>query len=306
MSDQNNLNINKEFSTLDLILNFWKYKKIFFYILIPILLISFTIEKFIPKKNIVQVQLTHPMRINLNFYPIDTIYNLALDLTSIHLEKMILHSRKWDLDYFGFYLKGEMVSQDNLLNFSKMNNEEYNLYNYINNKKLSVEMATINRVRDVQIYNLKLPASDKNEKFFHEYIVYISNLCFEKLKKDLIKFENKNLEMLENEETYINNLAVTISENNEISNSDDNAIFKKNTSIIQHFHKEKRKKINENINLIKSLKKEYSKEAIIMSGPTVRQVGGKYTILLQFFIPFIISLIIYLLYVLIKLVKNDP
>ena len=43
-----------------------------------------------------------------------------------------------------------------------------------------------------------------------------------------------------------------------------------------------------------------------MEGPTVRKVGGKFSILLQYFIPLILSLIIYLFYILIKLTKNDP
>ena len=308
MSDLNNLNKNKELSIVDLIINFWKFKKVLVYIFIPIFLISFIIEIFIPKKNIVQVQLIEPLRINLNFYPIDTLYNLELDLTSIHLEKIVTHSRKQDLDYFSFYLKGELQSPENLINFSKMTNEEYNLYSYIKNKKLSVEMATINRTRDVQVYNLSLPASDKNEKFFYEYIVYVNNICFELFKKDLIKFHKENLKLLEKEEMYIDNLILSTNHNNEkteMSNLDENTIFKKNILIIKNFHKEKRKNINKDINLIKNFEKEFSKEAIIMEGPTIKKVGGKSSILLQFFIPVILSLIIYLFYILIKLTKND-
>ena len=308
MSDLNNLNKSKELSTVDLIINFWKFKKVFFYILIPILLTSFIVEKFIPKKNIVQVQLTDPLRINLNFYPIDTLYNLELDLTSIHLEKIVTHSRTEKLDYFGFYLKGELQSPENLINFSKMTNEEYNLYSYIKNKKLSVEQATINRTRDVLVYNLRLPITDKNIKFFYEYIVYVNNLCFELLKKDLIIFHKKNLELLEKEEMYIDNLILSTNQNNEntvMSNLDENTTFKKNILIIENFHREKRKNINKDINLIKNFEKEFSKEAIIMEGPMIKKVGGKFSIILQFLIPVILSLIIYLFYILVKLTKND-
>ena len=145
-----------------------------------------------------------------------------------------------------------------------MTNEEYNLYSYIKNKKLSVEMANINRTRDVQVYNLRLPAGNKNEKFFNEYIVYVNSICFELLKKDLIKFQIKNLELLEKEEMYINNLIFSINQNNEkteMSNLDENRIFKKNILIIKNFHKEKRKKnINKDINLIKNFEKNLVKK----------------------------------------------
>ena len=110
MANLNNINKNKELSTVDLIINFWKFKKVFFYILIPIFLISFTVEKFIPKTNIVQVKLIEPLRINLNFYPIDTLYNLELDLTSIHLEKIVTHSRKQNLDFLALFERRTAVN----------------------------------------------------------------------------------------------------------------------------------------------------------------------------------------------------
>ena len=64
--------------------------------------------------------------------------------------------------------------------------------------------------------------------------------------------------MLEKEEVYIDFLINSINENyknTEMNDINENTIIKKNILLIQNFHREKRKHINENINLIKKFKK---------------------------------------------------
>lgn len=308
MSNLNNISKVNELSTIELIFNFWKFKKIFFYILVPVLILSFLFESLLPKKNIVQVRFADPLLVNLDIYPFANLYNLELDLTSIHLEKIIVKSKKENLNYYRYYLRDNLLSANNLINFAKMNDEEYNLYNYINNKKLSVEMAIINKVRDEKTFNLTLPASSNSEKFFNEYLIYIHSLSIDKLKKSLLDFENKNLKLLEKEEVYIDFLINSINanyKNTEMNDINENTIIMKNILLIQNFHREKRKHINENINLIKNFKKELSSE-ILLDGPIIREVSAKLNFLLQYFIPIILSLIIYLFYILIKLTKIDP
>ena len=73
MSNFNNISKTKEISFVDLILNCWKFKKTFFYIFIPIFLISFVLENFISKKNLLEIVLKDPNEINLDIYPSESV-----------------------------------------------------------------------------------------------------------------------------------------------------------------------------------------------------------------------------------------
>jgi len=308
VTNLNSISKVKELSAIELIFNFLKYKKIFFYILVTIMILGFLFESLLPKKNIVQVRLADPILVNLDIYPFDRLYYLDIDLTSINLHKIIVHQKKENINYYRYYLRDNLLSANNLLKFSKMNNQEYNLYNYINNKKLSVEMAIINEVQDEKVFNLTLPVRSNTEKFFDEYLLYIHGLSFDKLKNDLLVFANKNLILLEEEEKNLDFLINQTDQNyknTEMSNIDENVIIRQNIHLVKNFLKENRKRINENINSIKNFNKELNRE-IIVDGPIVREVSAKYHVLLQYFIPVILSLIIYLFYILIKLEKNNP
>lgn len=303
-TNDNNLNQVKEINILDLIYNFWKHKKIFFYILIPMFIVGFLLENYYPKKNIVQVRLSNPFIFNINMYPYETLYSLHIDLTSIHLEKILTIPKKEKLNFYRYYFRNNLLSASNLISFSKTNDDEYNLHNYIKNKKLKVENAIINNVRDERVFNLTLPDGVNLDKFFYDYLVYVHNLAIDKLKDDVLVFENKNLKLLEKDQIYIDFLINSFDDTKkEITNNDNNNVIKKNILLIKKFHDEKRKKINENINSINNLQKEFIKD-IIVDGPIVRQIGSKFLILLKYFIPIILSLIIYLFYILFKLSKN--
>lgn len=303
MSDLNNMSKVEELSTIEIILNFWKYKKSFFYILIPLFIISFFSTHLFPKKNIVQVRLVDPFLINLNVYPLETLYNIELDLASLHLEKIIAKTTREKFNYNLHFFRNNLMAHNNLIDFSKMNDEQYKLYDYVNKEKISVKID----IRDENIYSLTLPASKNNETFFKEYLIYVHNLSLEKLQTSLIDFENKNLLFLETEQKYIQFLYSSLYENyinSEMTTVDENNIIKKNLILIQNFQKEKKKQINENISLIKNIKKNYIKE-LIADGPVVRTEGSKIHNFTKFILPIILSLIIYFFYVLIKLTRND-
>ena len=57
----------KEISFVDLILNFWKFKIKFFIILVTLLFLSILLEKFIPKKDSIEIKLKESVIVNLNF-----------------------------------------------------------------------------------------------------------------------------------------------------------------------------------------------------------------------------------------------
>ena len=199
----------EELSTIEIILNFWKYKKSFFYILIPLFIISFFSTHLFPKKNIVQVRLVDPFLINLNVYPLETLYNIELDLASLHLEKIIAKTTREKFNYNLHFFRNNLMAHNNLIDFSKMNDEQYKLYDYVNKEKISVKID----IRDENIYSLTLPASKNNETFFKEYLIYVHNLSLEKLQTSLIDFENKNLLFLETEQKYIQFLYSSLYEN---------------------------------------------------------------------------------------------
>ena len=99
-----------------------------------------------------------------------------------------MKSKKENLNYYRYYLRDNLLSANNLINFAKKNNEEYNLYNYINNKKLSVEMAIINKVRDEKTFNLTLPMIVILKIFLMNISFIFNNLSIDKLKKSLLDF----------------------------------------------------------------------------------------------------------------------
>ena len=81
MSDLNNMSNTKEISFVDLILNFWKFKIKFFIILVTLLFLSILLEKFIPKKDSIEIKLTNPVIVNLRIlsYQCNTYFRIRFN-----------------------------------------------------------------------------------------------------------------------------------------------------------------------------------------------------------------------------------
>jgi len=92
----------KEISITDLIINFWKYKLTFFFILLSLLLFSFFLDIFIEKKSKNFIYFQHPFKINLDVYPEEStlssvvLYNLA----SMDIDSIKIRDQKISINYF--------------------------------------------------------------------------------------------------------------------------------------------------------------------------------------------------------------
>ena len=119
----------KEISFLEIIINSWKYKLFFFYILISVILATIALDYLIPKKIKYQVSLKNPTTINLSIYPSATtlasviLHNLAtLDVIQIIKND----DQKINLNYYNDYFRETLLSSKNLIEFTKINNAKYN------------------------------------------------------------------------------------------------------------------------------------------------------------------------------------
>ena len=74
--------------------------------------------------------------------------------------------------------------------------------------------------------------------------------------------------------------------------------------IIQKLQKTRIIKINENINFIKDTVKNFDNDWIL-DGPVIKTLGEKFYNVSKYTLPVILSLIIYLLYILVKLSRQD-
>ena len=89
MSDLNNIRELKTLSFIDLIINIWKFKLFFFYILIPLIFLSILIQHLVPKKVLVKIQLKDETRINSDFIPTKLFTQFVqADIPTIYLKKV--------------------------------------------------------------------------------------------------------------------------------------------------------------------------------------------------------------------------
>ena len=114
MSNFNNISKTKEISFVDLILNCWKFKKLF-YIFIPIFLISFVLENFI-SKNLLEIVLKDPNEINLDIYPSESVLSSIVidDVTYLGPQNGFGNSHKISLNFFNHYFEPVLISKKEL------------------------------------------------------------------------------------------------------------------------------------------------------------------------------------------------
>ena len=289
----------KEISFIDLILNFWKFKVTFFIILVSLLLLSIFLENFIQKKEIIEIKLKNSIIVNLEFYPVNTIHNIELDSSSINLDNILLTTNRIELDFVHYYFEEKLRSAKNLLNFLKTNNDKYKLYEYISKNNVFVKKIILES-QDHYKYSLILPKSENNKIFFKEYFDYTTEISLKEFQEDLINLENKKLKLIEDEIEFIDRNFF----NSDVTNSVSNERINKNLDIIQKLQKTRVIKINENINFIKDTVKNFDNDWIL-DGPVIKTMGEKFYNVSKYTLPVILSLIIYLLYILVKLSRQD-
>ena len=137
MSDLNHTNYNKEISFIELLINLWNFKKVFFYILVPLIIFGFFLDTFISKKSKNIFRLQHPFKINLDVYPAEsTLSSVVLyNLGSMNIQNINIRDQKISIDFYSSYFKPRLMSKKFLIEFAEMNNDKYNLVEYINKNK---------------------------------------------------------------------------------------------------------------------------------------------------------------------------
>ena len=287
----------EEISFLEIIINSWKYKLVFFYILISVILATIALDYLIPKKIKFQVILKNPATINLSIYPAEStlasviLHNLAsLDAIEDALQIIKNNNQQINMNYFDDYFREALLSSKNLIDFSKTNNEKYNLQNYIIDNKILV------RDDKKTVFSIILPQNKVNDEFLIEYINFTAEQTLKLFQEDVLKIQNNKLVMLEKDVLRANKLL----ENSNSKSPKEGNFLIQNMSTIIALYETRILEVNENLTYFQKLKKEFDKNWIV-DGPNKIVVNEKLIKFMKFILPVILSLIIYLFYLIIKL-----
>lgn len=301
MSNLNYINKSNEIKFLDLILNCWKYKKIFFYILIPIFILSFFLENIIPKKSRYDLKLVDPNQIHLDVYPIiSEIISNGINLggaTYLKPTNAFGVSFGVNLSFYHMYFEPTLLSKKNLSDFSKLNNQKYNLGKFFEQNSVRV-----NKNNGITNFSLILPLNPKYENFFREYVAYSTGIAYNEFHKDVGNLEHRKLKSISRDIEMLNQIFFKNVENfKEQQNR-----FLMDLPVISSIYQKRKIIIEENIAFLERFKNNnpYSDKWII-DGPIKTIINQKHYTVSKFVLPVILSLIIYLLYVLIRLSKKD-
>lgn len=324
MSDLNNkinnsnaIIVNSQISWVEIILNFWKFKIVFIYFFISLTIFFFFLNNFIPKNTITEIRFkdgNNSLTIDLNseLSGLDTatheILSIAhmstlfatntstlfstngidLSLANFFSKKFNQAQVNWQKDYF----YKNLISSKNLNRFTKNNENEYKLYDYIYKNNILVKEKKNNH------FSLILPEEINTIKFFSDYISYINDLSLELLKKDLIQFENNKIKIIERELSEFKK--IYYSNNSVILNEDE---VKQYLSLIEVMLEPKISSIKNKISYISDLK-TYDIEEDILYGPISKKVTTNHQRII-FVSPIFFSLIFYFFYLLFKIEKQN-
>lgn len=294
MSNLNNISNKNFFTFIDLVNYTWKFKKIFFYILVLLFLLGAFLDSFTQKKNIVEVKLKDSALVNLEFYPLNFINRISLNVGTLHLHEITYTPITQTINYHEDYFEVTLLSTNNLINFAKISNKKYNLHDYVLKNKFSITKVLKKNQEGVYRYFIILPEDDQNQDFFKDYLIYTKKVSIDLLQNDLINFEVKNLELIEKDKLFID----------QNYNSETSDLVKKNIEKVSNFHKIQKKVINDNISAIKNIG-NFSTSDWLVDGPTTKKVNEKIKIVSKYILPIILSLIFYLFYILIRFTKQD-
>ena len=294
MSNLNNISNKNIFTFVDLVNNIWKFKKIFFYILVSLLLLSIFLDSFIQKKNIVEVKLKDSALVNLELYPLNFINKISINLGTLHLREISYELITTTINYHRDYFEVALLSTNNLIDFARISNKKYNLYDYVLKNKFSINKVLQKDQENVYRYFIILPEDDQNQDFFKDYLIYTKEVSMDLFQHDVIRFEVKNLGLIERDEFFID-------QNYNFETSD---LVKKNIEKVRNFHKIQKIVINDNISKLKNIENLLIIDWLT-DGPTTKKVNEKIKIVSKYILPIILSLIFYLFYILIRFTKQD-
>ena len=204
------------------------------------------------------------------------------------------NSVKVSLKFFDHYLNPVLMSKKALIQFSKMNDDKYKLYNYINKNNINVTKALLG----VWNYSLILSDGPEIENFFLEYLQYSSNLAWERWKKDILKLEKSKFDQVTRDIGAMNRILEKIDPSYDVTK----VIV--NLNVIKSMYKEREAIMKKNLNFIENMQNPYN-EDWILDGPTKYKFNQKFYTLSKFILPVVLSLIIFFLYILIKLTRQD-
>lgn len=296
MQDPKNTIKFNEIGLIDIIINFWKFKKVLFLILIPLFFISILIENFIVKKSNIEIWLKHPNLMHKDLYPSESVLSSIeiKDITKLGYQARFGEYNNFKISFYDMYLEPVFYSQKNLINFFNNNKKKYN-FNY------SIDINDIDFLRSDKTrvsFNLSLPDHTNNEIFFLDYLSFSGKKALEKFKTDVIEIEKIKLKKLILD---LNAMNAVLSNYDETYK--DNKIIQ-NLNVIVSILNEREKILRFNINFVENLSQP-DKEFWIKNKPEKTIINSKFYTVSKFTVPLILSLIIYFLYILIKLYQKD-
>ena len=125
-----NINPVREISFFEIILNFWKFKLFFFYIFLSVLFLNLLLINLIPKKTILQINLDRP----------DKIYSEILK--TYDSKNILIPEYLYFQDYYNNFFESDFLSRNNLEDFAKVNNDKYQLFDYIVKNQIFIKKKT--------------------------------------------------------------------------------------------------------------------------------------------------------------------
>tara|TARA_Y100000389_G_C17460338_1_gene521223 strand:+ start:2026 stop:2916 length:891 start_codon:yes stop_codon:yes gene_type:complete len=293
VSNQNNIIKNKEISLIDFILSFWINKKILIFILFLSFIFGFSVENFIQKKSKVDIELKSRDLINIKIYPSESrIYKYSFG-----------RDNKIELDFYYNYFEKFFLSRENLNNFSKLNAEKYNFFNYIKKNKTNA-YKPFQKSSDYNFtYRIILPNNVENKNFFKEYLFFSFDVALKNFKVDVLNMEQKKLSTISRDIKHLETILEKVGTNYDVEFKDSRYLMELFLEI--NILKNEEKNLIYNLDVIRNLNSSYLVEQHIFVGPTSEILNEKYYNLSKFILPIILSLIIYIVFILIKFVKSD-
>ena len=252
------------------------------------------------EKSKTYIQLQHPGKINIDIYPHQStlaqvvLYNLA----SMDLNNIIVRDQKIYVNYFETYFEPNFESRKNLIKFAKTNNDKYNLLEYISENNLSVR-----RERKKFRYSIILPEDETNEEFFIEYFKFTKKTSLRSFADDMNRLQGDMLVAINKDQRRVREVFRDF-EKATLASIDANNVFRQNIQIIMTLYNSRRMQLEENIAFFKSMKNDLDRNWIV-DGPMKTIVNEKFHKVIKYVLPVVLSLIIYLLYVFIKLARQD-
>ena len=224
-----------------------------------------------------------------------TMFNkISINLGTLHLREISYELITTTINYHRDYFEVALLSTNNLIDFARISNKKYNLYDYVLKNKFSINKVLQKDQENVYRYFTILPEDDQNQDFFKDYLIYTKKVSMDLFQHDVIRFEVKNLGLIERDEFFID-------QNYNFETSD---LVKKNIEKVRNFHKIQKIVINDNISKLKNIENLLIIDWLT-DGQTKKKVNEKIKIVSKYILPIILSLIFYLFYILIRFTKQD-